>query len=215
MVKFIKALLLTVMLTFSVVPAYAGTVTIDVDSLSQEQIELVTSKASALVSEQKAITQKLTETADSGVTATINKAKEAVDAINAIDTSTWAGKGAAAGEAVVNFASKLGIAAADFATSGTGILIAIGVMLYYFGAKAIAITLFIAVSIVAYKLFGIIQGKKEEVLVSEKIDKNGQPVRKYKTVTRFHFDSADHRVGAMLTAGLFSIPSLILLAFIL
>lgn len=219
MIKFIKAAFLAAVLSFSTVPAMAAEVTIDVGNYPTEQVQQVATAVSTQVTNlSNAVASggaEVKKVADVGISSAISKAKETVDTINSIDTSSWAEKGAAAGEAVVNFTSKLGIATVDFITSGTGLLLSFAVLMYFFGYKILGIMMFAVTSIVAYKLFGILFGKREQVQVSEKIDKDGTVSRKFKEKVVFNFDSGEYIVVALIIAGILSIPSLVILSIVI
>lgn len=200
MMKYIKALLLTAVLTFSTVSATAATVTIDTDHLTKEQIELLTTKPKQEVS----------------TSSMIDKAKETVDTINSIDTSSWAEKGTEAGKAFINFSKELGMGAVDFATSGTGMLITLGLLAYFFGYKVVAISFALFLSLMAYKFTKKLFGKTEKVVVSEKTDKNGETTKKYKYITKFHFEDKrddDSTMGTFLVFVFLNVPSLFIIGF--
>jgi hypothetical protein len=155
MKTYIIAFVLSILATVST--AHAATITIDTTRLTKEQIS-----------------QKVEELAASQTT-------NSAASLDATNIANWKAVGEEAGKAIVAFASQIGVAATEFATSEAGILVIIVGSLYFFGHTVAFYVIGIVLCIVATRTVNRVFRTREDVLVSETTNKDGSVTKKFKS----------------------------------
>ena len=162
MKTFITALIFSL---FCVTAQASETMTIDTSGMTAEQVALIKKQ----IDETKSASQKAVE-----------HVEKAANMVAGVDFSKWESAADNAASAIIAFTSKMGLAAKDFLTSPTGFLIAIAGALYFFGGNIATLIFTIFLSYYGARFVHRMFSEKHDVLVSEKVDKDGNVNKKYK-----------------------------------
>lgn len=155
--------------------------------LTPEQIAII---EQALVKPESAATEKTSRSV----------VEAAVERVNQVNTSRLEENATNLGKAIVAFTAQIGVGLKEFISSPTGFIVILFGSMYYFGSSVIGFITGFCLIFLGIKLVNRLFSAEEEILDSE-TTKDGQTVKKYKTIRSLRMNRSYSVFDSGFTAG--------------